>query len=48
MNFHQHFVALRSRFLYLFDLKNIRWSVFVIYSQAMVEPMTDSPLIVKN
>ncbi|MBA7662164.1 hypothetical protein ES703_70190 [subsurface metagenome] len=32
MNFYQYFIVLGSRFFYLFELKNIRWSVSFIYN----------------
>ena len=32
MNFYQYFIILGSRFFYLFELKNIRWSVFCAYN----------------
>jgi len=33
MNFYQYFIVLGSRFCYLFELKNIRWSVFCAYNR---------------
>ena len=32
MNVYQDFIVLGDRFFYLFELKNIRWSVFCVYN----------------
>jgi hypothetical protein len=37
MNFYQYFIVLGSKFFYIFELKNIRWSVFLIYI-ALADP----------